>query len=108
MRGDQRHRPPVVVVCSTGIDLDLVPTAADCRRLYDPDAGLVIVIPEGDDHPVTLALGGGLEPTRRGPDRAPIVGRSARRRDRAGDRRYSGFWALSEYISGSRPGPGQR
>ena len=27
---------PLVVVCSTGVDLDLVPTAADCRRLYDP------------------------------------------------------------------------
>jgi hypothetical protein len=51
---------PVVVVCSTGIDLDLVPTAADSRRLHDPDAELVIVVPEGDDPPVTRALAAAL------------------------------------------------
>ncbi len=51
---------PVVVVCSTGIDLDLVPTAADSRRLHDPGAELVIVVPEGDDHAVTRALAAGL------------------------------------------------
>jgi hypothetical protein len=50
----------VVVVCSTGVDPDLVPTAADARRLYQPDARLAIVVPEGDDHPVTVALAGAL------------------------------------------------
>ncbi len=51
---------PVVVVCSTGVDVDLVPTAADCRRLYSPGADLVVVVPEGDDLPVTRALAGAL------------------------------------------------
>jgi hypothetical protein len=50
----------LVVVCSTGVDPDLVPTAADARRLYQPDARLVIVVPESDDHPVTVALAGAL------------------------------------------------
>ena len=51
---------PVVVVCSTGVDPDLVPSAADSRRIYLPEARLVIVVPEGDDHPVTRALAGAL------------------------------------------------
>lgn len=51
---------PVVVVCSTGIDVDLVPTAADARLAHDPTARLVIVVPEADDHPVTRALAGAL------------------------------------------------
>ncbi len=46
----------LVVVCSVGIDLDLVPTSADCRTIYAPEARLVIVVPEGDDPPVTRAL----------------------------------------------------
>jgi hypothetical protein len=46
----------LVVVCSTGVDPDLVPTAADARHLYQPDGRLVIVVPAGDDHPVTVAL----------------------------------------------------
>ena len=46
----------VVVVCSTGIDLDLVPTAADVRVGHAPGARLVLVVPERDDHPVTRAL----------------------------------------------------
>jgi hypothetical protein len=50
----------LVVVCSTGVDLDLVPTAADCRGLHRPGAPLVIVVPEADDHPVTRALAGQL------------------------------------------------
>ncbi len=50
----------LVVVCSTGVDPDLVPTAADARHLYQPDAALVIVVPAGDDHPVTVALAGAL------------------------------------------------
>jgi hypothetical protein len=48
---------PVVVVCSAGIDLDLVPFAADARdALAGPDARLLLAVPEGDDHPVTREL----------------------------------------------------
>jgi hypothetical protein len=46
----------VVVACSVGIDLDLVPYAADARLAVDPDARLVLVVPERDAHPVTRAL----------------------------------------------------
>lgn len=51
---------PVVVVCSTGIDLDLVPAAADARRSLDPDARLVLVVPPRDDHPITRRLAAAL------------------------------------------------
>ncbi len=51
---------PVVVVCSTGIDVDLVPTAADARLSRDPAARLVLVVPEADDHPVTRDLAAAL------------------------------------------------
>jgi len=47
---------PVVVVCSVGIDLDLVPFAADARLAIDPDAQLILAVPERDAHPVTRAL----------------------------------------------------
>ena len=40
-----------VVVCSVGVDFDLVPAAADARLVIDPDAELVLVVPERDDHP---------------------------------------------------------
>jgi hypothetical protein len=53
--GDQ-----VVVVCSVGVDLDLVPTAADCRALYAPAASLVLAIPEGDDVSITRELAAAL------------------------------------------------
>lgn len=46
----------VVVACSVGIDLDLVPAAADARLVHDPEADLVIVVPERDAHPVTQLL----------------------------------------------------
>jgi hypothetical protein len=53
---DQDVRP-LVVVCSVGIDLDVVPFAADARAAtFRPDARLVIAIPPRDDHPVTRAL----------------------------------------------------
>jgi hypothetical protein len=48
------HR--VVVVCSTGIDLDLVPAAADTRLAWAPEAHLVVAVPERDAHPVTRSL----------------------------------------------------
>jgi hypothetical protein len=52
---------PVLVVCSTGIDLDLVPTAADAR-LADgrEDVRLVLAVPAGDDHPVTREMAAAL------------------------------------------------
>jgi len=46
----------VVVACSVGIDLDLVPAAADARLAHAPDARLVLVVPERDDHRVTRQL----------------------------------------------------
>lgn len=71
-RGDLRGRAPapaagsdeqggaVVVVCSTGIDVDLVPSAADSRLLYGRGARLVLAVPVGDDHPVTRGLAAAL------------------------------------------------
>jgi hypothetical protein len=49
-----------VAVFSVGVDLDLVPAAAEARAAHDPDAALVLVVPERDDHPVTKALAGRL------------------------------------------------
>lgn len=67
---------PVVVACSVGIDLDVVPTAADARVLNDPDARVVIVVPERDDHPATRRLAERLI----GP--AEVIGLSGEWRDR--------------------------
>ncbi len=50
----------VVVACSTGIDLDLVPSAADARAAHAPGARLVLVVPERDAHPVTARLAAAL------------------------------------------------
>lgn len=47
---------PLVVASSVGIDLDVVPTAADARAFHDQTARLVIVLPERDDHPATRRL----------------------------------------------------
>ena len=46
----------LVVACSVGIDLDLVPSAADARVAHDPAARLVLVLPERDAHPMTRRL----------------------------------------------------
>lgn len=54
--GERRDGAPLVVVCSTGIDLDVVPEAADYRRRHDPDAQLVIVVPDRDRHSTTESL----------------------------------------------------
>jgi hypothetical protein len=53
---------PLVVVCSTGVDLDLVPAAADARlaAFPDGDARLVLAVPSRDVHPVTQALAAAL------------------------------------------------
>ncbi|HEV7887033.1 MAG TPA: hypothetical protein VGO92_05705 [Acidimicrobiales bacterium] len=52
----------VVVVCSTGIDVDLVPAAADERLAHGDgaDTRLVLVVPEPDAYPVTRALAAAL------------------------------------------------
>lgn len=50
----------VLIACSTGVDPDLVPAAADARAAAEQLAGsplrLVLALPEGDDHPMTRAL----------------------------------------------------
>ncbi len=55
-RGAGADGAPVVVACSIGVDLDLVPAAADARAALDPEARLLLVVPERDAHPVTRAL----------------------------------------------------
>lgn len=47
---------PVLVVCSTGVDLSLVPLAADTRALHEPDAALVLALADRDRHPATERL----------------------------------------------------
>jgi len=51
---------PLLVVCSVGVDLDLVPEAADLRLRHgamdDAGARLLLVLPERDALPVTRAL----------------------------------------------------
>jgi rhodanese-related sulfurtransferase len=47
---------PVVVVCSTGVDLDLVPSAVDDRLTHDPEARLLLAVPERDRVPITQDL----------------------------------------------------
>lgn len=51
---------PLLAVCSTGIDLDLVPAAADARLADGRRPRLVLVVPEADDHPLTRELAGAL------------------------------------------------
>jgi hypothetical protein len=43
-------------VCSVGVDLDLVPAAADARAAQGDESELVLVLPDGDDHRVTREL----------------------------------------------------
>ncbi len=45
-----------VIAFSTGIDLELVPYAADARSKLAPGADLVLVVPRRDDHPITQRL----------------------------------------------------
>jgi hypothetical protein len=51
---------PVVVVCSTGIDVDLVPAAADVRLTDGRGARLILAVPAADDHPLMRDLAGAL------------------------------------------------
>lgn len=63
--GEDSDGTPLLAVCSTGVDLELVPEAADARALHESVTGgalrLVLVVPAGDDHPVTGALAATLE-----------------------------------------------
>jgi len=54
---------PMVVVCSTGVDLDLVPSASDDRLTHAPGARLVLVLPEPDALPITRDLASLLRDT---------------------------------------------
>lgn len=54
----------VVAVSSVGVDLGLVPEAAEYRLRHDPTAELVIVIPARDRYPITEQLVASLERTR--------------------------------------------
>jgi hypothetical protein len=58
--GRDQQRQAIVVVTSVGIDLELVPFAADARAGIDPKARLVLVVPARDAHPVTTALAAAL------------------------------------------------
>lgn len=48
----------VVVVCSTGVDLALVPLAADTCAMHDSGARLVLAVPARDHHVATTTLVG--------------------------------------------------
>ncbi len=61
----------VVAVCSVGIDLELVPRAADLRAGADPEARLLLVVPKRDAHPVTELLARAVSPAA---EVAPIAG----------------------------------
>lgn len=54
--GERADGTTVVVVCSSGIDLDLIPEAADYRRRDAAEAELLVVVPERDRHATTEAL----------------------------------------------------
>ncbi len=51
----------IVVATSVGVDLDLVPTAADARDRFDPTAELVIALPPRDIYPVVRLLAARLK-----------------------------------------------
>jgi hypothetical protein len=51
---------PIVVVCSVGVDLDLVPAAADARLADGRNARLVLAVRARDVHPVTQDLAAAL------------------------------------------------
>jgi len=50
----------LVVACAVGVDAESVPTAADARHRFDPDAELVFVCPTRDQYPVIRDLVAGL------------------------------------------------
>src|SRR5690606_27976365 len=60
--GQDPQGDEVVVACTVGVGLDLVPAAADARLLHAPSARLLLVVPDRDAHPVTRALAARLQP----------------------------------------------
>lgn len=55
--GEGKNGQPVVVVCSTGIDIDVVPFAADARTFHGlPGTDLIIAVPERDATSLTRQL----------------------------------------------------
>ncbi|CAN5120380.1 hypothetical protein BH20ACT3_BH20ACT3_13020 [soil metagenome] len=54
--GIDSERRPMVVVCSTGVDLDLVPSALDDRLTHAHEARVLLTMPERDRVPVTEDL----------------------------------------------------
>ena len=54
--GVDRAGGTVVVGCSVGVHLDLVPAAADARGALAPEARLLLALPSRDAHSVTEAL----------------------------------------------------
>ena len=50
----------LVVVCAVGIDLDVLPFAADARLLHDQSAKLKVMIPQRDAHQILFDLAGRL------------------------------------------------
>jgi hypothetical protein len=77
---DDRGRP-MVVTCSTGVDLELVPSAADDRLTHEPDARLVLAVPARDAMPITTDLAGHLSQP------AEVIGVDEGWQDEDGDRR---------------------
>jgi hypothetical protein len=51
---------PVLVVCSVGTDIDLVPSGVDAWLADGREPRLVFCVPEGDDHRMTRDLVGAL------------------------------------------------
>lgn len=63
---------PMVVVCSVGVDLDVVPFAVDAWLTGgDPNAEIVLALPARDRLPVTDALAGWAQPQVRIAPQAP-------------------------------------
>ena len=54
--GHDASGDPLVVVCSVGIDLDLVPFGADARLSLDPTARLRLALPPRDVHAITRRI----------------------------------------------------
>ena len=55
-----RDGEPVVVACTVGVDLEAVVLAADARLAIDPDATLLLALPQRDVLPVIGAMVGDL------------------------------------------------
>ncbi len=63
--GQRPDGSPVVAVTSVGVDLELVPYAADARAMHDPAADLVVAVPARDALAVTIALAAMARPPAR-------------------------------------------